>query len=45
VTTDYGIDTRIVKASRMCGVNLDGKFQQQRDTIWRLDAEFPSLAA
>jgi hypothetical protein len=43
-TTDYGIDTRIVKASRMCGVNLGGKFQQQRDTIWRLDAEFPRLA-
>jgi hypothetical protein len=43
-TTDYGIDTRIVKASRMSGVNLGGKFQQQRDTIWRLDAEFPSLA-
>jgi hypothetical protein len=44
-TTDYGIDTRVVKASRVCGVNLGGKFQQQRDTIWRLDAEFPSLAA
>ena len=43
-TTDYGIDTRVVKASRMCGVNLGGKFQQQRDTIWRLDADFPSLA-
>ena len=43
-TTDYGIDTRIVKASRICGVNLGGKFQQQRDTIWRLDADFPSLA-
>jgi hypothetical protein len=43
--TDYGIDTRIVRASRICGVNLGGKFQQQRDTIWRLDAEFPSLAA
>jgi hypothetical protein len=46
-TTDYGIDTRVVKASRMCGVNLGGKFQQQqqqRDMIWRLDAEFPSLA-
>lgn len=43
-TTDYGIDTRIVKAARICGVNLGGKFQQQRDTIWRLDAEFPSLA-
>ncbi|HKA97989.1 MAG TPA: hypothetical protein VKD66_17110 [Streptosporangiaceae bacterium] len=43
-TTDYGIDTRVVKASRMCGVNLGGKFQRQRDTIWRLDAEFPSLA-
>jgi hypothetical protein len=43
-TTDYGIDTRIVKTGRICGVNLGGKFQQQRDTIWRLDAEFPSLA-
>jgi hypothetical protein len=43
-TTDYGIDTRIVGAARICGVNLGGKFQQQRDTIWRLDAEFPSLA-
>ena len=42
-TTDYGIDTRVVKAARVCGVNLGGKFQQQRDTIWRLDAEFPSL--
>jgi len=44
-TTDYGIDTRIVGEARMCGVNLGGKFQRQRDTIWRLDAEFPSLAA
>jgi hypothetical protein len=43
-TTDYGIDTRIVKTGRIWGVNLGGKFQQQRDTIWRLDAEFPSLA-
>jgi hypothetical protein len=42
-TTDYGIDTRVVKAARICGVNLGGKFQEQRDTIWRLDAEFPSL--
>jgi len=42
-TTDYGIDTHVVKAARICGVNLGGKFQQQRDTIWRLDAEFPSL--
>jgi hypothetical protein len=32
------------RTSRMCGVNLDGKFQQQHDTIWRLDAEFPGLA-
>lgn len=43
-TTDYGIDARVAKAARVCGVNLGGKFQQQRDTIWRLDAEFPSLA-
>jgi hypothetical protein len=42
-TTDYGIDTHVVKAARICGVNLGGKFQQQRDTVWRLDAEFPSL--
>jgi hypothetical protein len=42
-TTDYGIDTHVVKAARICGVHLGGKFQQQRDTVWRLDAEFPSL--
>jgi hypothetical protein len=42
-TSDYGIDTHVVKAARICGVSLGGKFQQQRDTIWRLDAEFPSL--
>ena len=43
-TTDYGIDTRVVKAARMCGVNVGGRFEEQRDTIWRLDAEFPSLS-
>jgi transposase len=26
------------------GLNLGGKFEEQRDTIWRLDAEFPSLS-
>jgi hypothetical protein len=44
-TTDYGIDTRVVKAARVAGVNLGGKFQHQRDTIWRLDAEFPGLVS
>jgi hypothetical protein len=44
-TTDYGIDTHVVRAARTCGINIGGKFEEQRDTIWRLDAEFPSLAA
>jgi len=42
--TDYGIDMHMVKAARTCGVNIGGKFQEHHDTIWRLDAEFPSLA-
>jgi hypothetical protein len=44
-TTDYGIDTRVVKAARMCGVNLGGKFQRQRNIILRLEAEFPALTS
>jgi hypothetical protein len=42
--TDYGIDTRVVKAAGKCGVNIGGKFQEQQNTIWQLDAEFPALA-
>jgi hypothetical protein len=40
-TTDYGINTGVVKAARACGVNIGGRFEEQRDTIWRLAAEFP----
>ena len=43
-TTDYGINTNVVKAARGCGVSIGGKFEEQRDTIWRLDAEFPSIS-
>ena len=43
-TTDYGIDTRVVRAAGACGVNIGGRFEEQRDTIWQLDAEFPSLS-
>ena len=42
--TDYGIDTQMVRAARTFGVKIGGKFQEHHDTIWRLDAEFPSLA-
>jgi hypothetical protein len=42
--TDYGIDTHMVRAARTAGVNIGGKFHEHHDTIWRLDAEFPSLA-
>lgn len=42
--TDYGIDMHVVRAARTCGVKIGGKFQEHRNTIWRLDAEFPRLA-
>ena len=42
--TDYGIDMHVVRTARTCGVQVGGKFQEHHDTIWRLDAEFPSLA-
>jgi hypothetical protein len=34
----------MVRAARTAGVNIGGKFHEHHDTIWRLDAEFPSLA-
>ncbi|HYB17573.1 MAG TPA: hypothetical protein VEF71_19185, partial [Streptosporangiaceae bacterium] len=43
-TTNYGIDTRVVKAAGACGIDIGGRFEEQRDTIWRLDAEFPGPA-
>jgi hypothetical protein len=42
-TTDYGIDTRVIRAASACGVNIGGRFEEQHDTIWRLDAEFPAV--
>jgi hypothetical protein len=42
--TDYGIDMHVVRTARTCGVKIGGKFHEHHDTIWRLDAEFPSLA-
>ena len=41
--TDYGIDTRVVKAAAKCGIDIGGKFQEQQNLVWRLDAEFPAL--
>ena len=43
--TDYGIDMHMVRSARTFGVKIGGKFQEHHDTIWRLDAEFPSLAS
>jgi hypothetical protein len=43
-TTDYGIDTHMMRTAKSCGVNIGGRFEEQHDTIWRLDAEFPALA-
>lgn len=43
--TDYGIDMQMVRAARTFGVKIGGKFQEHHDTVWRLDAEFPSLAS
>jgi hypothetical protein len=42
-TKDYGIDTRVIRAANACRVNIGGKFEEQRDTVWRLDAEFPAV--
>ena len=42
--TDYGIDMHMVRAARTAGVNIGGKFHEHHDTIWQLEAEFPSLA-
>jgi hypothetical protein len=44
-TSDYGIDRHVVQSARTCGINVGGKFEEQRDIVWRLDAEFPSLSA
>lgn len=44
-TTNYGIDTRLVMAAWKCGVKMGGKFEEQRDIAWQLDAEFPSLTS
>ncbi len=42
-TTNYGIDSRIVMAAWTAGVKIGGKFEEQRDIVWQLDAEFPRL--
>jgi hypothetical protein len=42
-TTDYGIDRQVINAAKKSGLNLGGKFEEQHDTIWRLDADFPPL--
>jgi hypothetical protein len=42
-TTNYGIDSGIVMAAWTAGVKIGGKFEEQRDIVWQLDAEFPSL--
>jgi hypothetical protein len=42
--TDYGIDMHMVRSARTLGVKIGGRFQEHHDTVWRLDAEFPSLA-
>lgn len=42
--TDYGVDMQMVRAARTFGVKIGGKFHEHHDTVWRLDAEFPSLA-
>lgn len=42
-TTNYGIDTRMVMTAWTCGVKIGGKFEEQRNITWQLDADFPSL--
>jgi len=40
-TTDYGIDIRVIRAASAYGLDIGGRFEEQHDTIWRLNAEFP----
>ena len=42
--TDYGIDMRVMKAAGRCGINIGGRFEEQHNTVWRLDAEFPGIS-
>jgi hypothetical protein len=44
-TTDYGIDTQVMRSAKSNGISIGGRFEEQHDTIWRLDAEFPALAS
>jgi hypothetical protein len=43
-TTDYGINRQVAISAARGGLELGGKFKEQRDTVWRLDAEFPPLS-
>jgi hypothetical protein len=41
--TDYGIDKHLVGTAKKVGLGLGGQFQEQKNTIWRLDADFMPL--
>jgi hypothetical protein len=41
--TDYGIDKQLIGTARGVGLGLGGQFQEQKNTVWRLDADFMPL--
>lgn len=42
--TDYGIDKQLIGTARGVGLGLGGQFQEQKNTVWRLDADFMPLS-
>jgi hypothetical protein len=42
--TDYGVDAGLKGKIEGVGLKVGGTFQEQKDTVWRLNAEFPPLA-
>jgi len=39
--SDYGVNADLKAKIEGVGLSLGGRFAEQRDTVWRLDAEFP----
>lgn len=42
--TDFGVDANLTAKIEGVGLKIGGKFAEQRDTVWRLDAKFPTAA-
>jgi hypothetical protein len=40
-TENYGVDAGLKAKAAGLGLSLGGEFQEQKDTVWQMDAEFP----